>query len=395
MTRTTNLQNKMLLSSNNGAASELSRRVLYPDPPAKRRRINFNVYLNESADENEDHLSADIVQLSDSESPFQPNQSNNSNTSMITHPNNHFIRPWSSAISNHNHIRDLSLNDSFDRESGHSGDPSLSDTHSAVRRLRRRLLDNGFNEPPDLRITISNMASSVINHDANHEVNNLNHGNNENNGNDVPPALEIESEEANDQHIVDLTGDFSEESENENQSNQQNGEMNDDDIQILENIVSPDNDHHNRRHQYSQLDLTNLPPSPIDTRALYANLDINESNETTTSIEEMDRDDDDVLFSKIVKPKLTKQEKRRLERDRQIEQIEKWIQDDDGDGLSQKVRALTLTCPICTDTMKHATSTYCGHLFCESCLREALSRTSQCPLCQKAMTVLQTHRIYF
>lgn len=53
-----------------------------------------------------------------------------------------------------------------------------------------------------------------------------------------------------------------------------------------------------------------------------------------------------------------------------------------------------LTCVICMDTPTDITATSCGHLFCHSCLMEALiageartqpgeQRRSQCPVCRK------------
>jgi len=57
----------------------------------------------------------------------------------------------------------------------------------------------------------------------------------------------------------------------------------------------------------------------------------------------------------------------------------------------------TLTCVICMDTPTDITATSCGHLFCHTCLMEALiagenrtgvhePRRSQCPVCRKLIS---------
>ncbi|KAF2140566.1 uncharacterized protein K452DRAFT_230424 [Aplosporella prunicola CBS 121167] len=62
------------------------------------------------------------------------------------------------------------------------------------------------------------------------------------------------------------------------------------------------------------------------------------------------------------------------------------------------VRLSNLTCVICMDTPKDLTATACGHLFCHTCLMEALiagenrvnshgeQRRSQCPVCRKTLS---------
>lgn len=65
------------------------------------------------------------------------------------------------------------------------------------------------------------------------------------------------------------------------------------------------------------------------------------------------------------------------------------------EGPSDKpLRLSTLTCVICMDTPTDITATSCGHLFCHTCLMEALiagenrsaphePKRSQCPVCRK------------
>lgn len=53
-------------------------------------------------------------------------------------------------------------------------------------------------------------------------------------------------------------------------------------------------------------------------------------------------------------------------------------------------------CPICFDTVTHATTTFCGHVYCLECLQQSLSASSAqgqtrgkrgvglCPMCRKS-----------
>jgi hypothetical protein len=64
----------------------------------------------------------------------------------------------------------------------------------------------------------------------------------------------------------------------------------------------------------------------------------------------------------------------------------------------QPLRLSNLTCVICMDTPTDLTATSCGHLFCYTCLMEALiagenrlgahgeTKRSQCPVCRKAIS---------
>ena len=46
-------------------------------------------------------------------------------------------------------------------------------------------------------------------------------------------------------------------------------------------------------------------------------------------------------------------------------------------------------CPICLDTVAHATTTPCGHRFCRGCIRPALNIKRECPVCRSKIA---THR---
>jgi len=60
-----------------------------------------------------------------------------------------------------------------------------------------------------------------------------------------------------------------------------------------------------------------------------------------------------------------------------------------------------ITCPICMETQKNFTekghslvTTKCGHLFCDHCLKKAISLSRKCPTCSSKLTSKQFHRIY-
>lgn len=60
-----------------------------------------------------------------------------------------------------------------------------------------------------------------------------------------------------------------------------------------------------------------------------------------------------------------------------------------------------VTCPICMETQKNFTmagsclvATRCGHLFCDSCLKKAISLSHKCPTCSSKLSARQFHRIY-
>lgn len=57
-------------------------------------------------------------------------------------------------------------------------------------------------------------------------------------------------------------------------------------------------------------------------------------------------------------------------------------------------RELSLTCAICLAAMKEESSTVCGHIFCRSCIMEAVMAQKRCPTCRRKLAPAQIHRIY-
>ncbi|XP_042384893.1 probable E3 ubiquitin-protein ligase bre1 isoform X1 [Zingiber officinale] len=53
-----------------------------------------------------------------------------------------------------------------------------------------------------------------------------------------------------------------------------------------------------------------------------------------------------------------------------------------------------LRCSICMDTMKEETSTTCGHIFCNSCITNAIQVHHRCPTCRFSLSLNSIHRIY-
>ncbi|XP_072027270.1 E3 ubiquitin-protein ligase RNF4-like [Amphiura filiformis] len=60
-----------------------------------------------------------------------------------------------------------------------------------------------------------------------------------------------------------------------------------------------------------------------------------------------------------------------------------------------------ITCPVCMEDERtihasgqHLTSTTCGHVFCNQCIRAAIATQHKCPTCRKRLTIKQIHQIF-
>ncbi|KAJ7950470.1 E3 ubiquitin-protein ligase RNF4 [Quillaja saponaria] len=54
----------------------------------------------------------------------------------------------------------------------------------------------------------------------------------------------------------------------------------------------------------------------------------------------------------------------------------------------------TFNCPICMGPLVEEMSTRCGHIFCKSCIKAAISAQGKCPTCRKKVTVKELIRVF-
>lgn len=61
----------------------------------------------------------------------------------------------------------------------------------------------------------------------------------------------------------------------------------------------------------------------------------------------------------------------------------------------------SITCPVCMDRAsvfesmgRKLVTTNCGHVFCDECIRNAISSLHKCPVCNKKLTMRSFHRLF-
>uniref|UniRef100_A0A061RK57 Ubiquitin-protein ligase zinc ion binding protein n=1 Tax=Tetraselmis sp. GSL018 TaxID=582737 RepID=A0A061RK57_9CHLO len=54
----------------------------------------------------------------------------------------------------------------------------------------------------------------------------------------------------------------------------------------------------------------------------------------------------------------------------------------------------SIKCPICLGGIQNMTSTTCGHVFCQECIKQAVKAQKKCPTCRKPIMLRHLHRIY-
>jgi len=54
----------------------------------------------------------------------------------------------------------------------------------------------------------------------------------------------------------------------------------------------------------------------------------------------------------------------------------------------------TFSCPICMGPLVEEMSTKCGHIFCKSCIKAAITVQGKCPTCRRKVTARDIHRVY-
>nr|XP_051221975.1 probable histone acetyltransferase HAC-like 1 [Lolium perenne] len=55
---------------------------------------------------------------------------------------------------------------------------------------------------------------------------------------------------------------------------------------------------------------------------------------------------------------------------------------------------LKFSCPVCMNELVDASSTICGHIFCENCIKASIQAQRKCPTCRKKLTLRGFHRLY-
>lgn len=71
------------------------------------------------------------------------------------------------------------------------------------------------------------------------------------------------------------------------------------------------------------------------------------------------------------------------------------VQEEPGSSGKPKTKEPKINCPICLCTAISPVSTLCGHLFCETCLKTAMRRKKECPICRTKLTKKKIHRLFF
>ncbi|KAJ6710957.1 ELFLESS ISOFORM B [Salix koriyanagi] len=54
----------------------------------------------------------------------------------------------------------------------------------------------------------------------------------------------------------------------------------------------------------------------------------------------------------------------------------------------------TFNCPICLCPLVEEMSTKCGHIFCKTCISDAIKRQAKCPTCRKRVTTKELIRVF-
>lgn len=52
------------------------------------------------------------------------------------------------------------------------------------------------------------------------------------------------------------------------------------------------------------------------------------------------------------------------------------------------------TCSVCLNKLEQASTTTCGHVFCENCIKTAIKAQKKCPTCRKKLGPRSYHRVY-
>ncbi|XP_033147485.1 LON peptidase N-terminal domain and RING finger protein 3 isoform X2 [Brassica rapa] len=152
----------------------------------------------------------------------------------------------------------------------------------------------------------------------------------------------------------------------------------------------------------------------VVTRSLRRQQQANIVGQIPTEHEEDQNDDDDVVESTASAFDRAKRDKSRGSRQgplvvdldsggttraskNQSEQAD--VELDDSRKSNKSVVAAPVeepkfNCPICMCPLTEEMSTKCGHIFCKSCIKEAISRQAKCPTCRKDVAAEDLIRVF-
>jgi len=52
------------------------------------------------------------------------------------------------------------------------------------------------------------------------------------------------------------------------------------------------------------------------------------------------------------------------------------------------------SCPVCMNELVEPSSTICGHIYCQKCIRAAIQANKKCPNCRRKLNMNNFHRVY-
>ncbi|KAG6787395.1 uncharacterized protein [Populus alba] len=141
----------------------------------------------------------------------------------------------------------------------------------------------------------------------------------------------------------------------------------------------------------------------------------------TIDVDAIDDDDDDVIESSpgafaqaknnsrravvvdVESGRFTHNKRRRVPPNQTIINCDLYINLEGGSSSSsskrENVQTLppkepTFNCPICLCPLVEEMSTKCGHIFCKTCISDAIKRQAKCPTCRKRVTTKELIRVF-
>ncbi|XP_037911285.1 E3 ubiquitin-protein ligase RNF4-like isoform X2 [Hermetia illucens] len=65
-----------------------------------------------------------------------------------------------------------------------------------------------------------------------------------------------------------------------------------------------------------------------------------------------------------------------------------------GDATSRRTGESKIECAICLSFCQNPASSLCGHVFCEGCIKSAISKYHRCPICKRELTLMSIHPLF-